>query len=272
MIFLLFCVPLAVYLLALGWVNRQPRPVVVSGTWDFVGLLFAASGFLLFGGPAVLSAGYDRWRYYWLFGEGGNPADSLEALRHGWVLFALLYFGVVVAVSAVILARRRRATCICNADLATVERALAETCARLGLTPVRSGNLYVFGLVLDVLERDATGVQRGVQGPHTGKSGLSGQAVDVLSDPDLGPGDELAGQQAILELDSFAAMHHVTLWWEPGDAPLRTAVEAGLTDRLAHVAAPDHATAAWLNLTASLLLVLSLGVLVVLTLRPLLTR
>jgi hypothetical protein len=42
--------PLAVYLLVLAWINRGRRALMVSGPWDFAGILFAASGFLLFGG------------------------------------------------------------------------------------------------------------------------------------------------------------------------------------------------------------------------------
>ncbi|MFO0926062.1 MAG: hypothetical protein U0736_03360 [Gemmataceae bacterium] len=265
MIFLLFCVPLAVYLLVLGWVNRQPRPVVVSGVWDFVGLLFAASGFLLFGGPAVLSATHERWRYFWLFGEGGRSALSLEPLRQAWVLFAALYFVLVVAGSAVVLARRRRVTCVYNADPETVERALAASCDRLGLTPVRSGNLFVFGLVLDVLDRKPAASHPGLQGPHA-------HQAKVLPEADPPAGDELTGQQAILEVESFPATSHVSLWWEPADAPLRAAVEAELTDRLHRTSTPDHSTSAWLNLAASFLLLLSLVILVLLTLRPLLQR
>src|ERR1700758_3195552 len=50
----LFFFPIALYCLILGMINRRPHPVMVSGSWDFFGLLLAASGLLLFGGPTVL--------------------------------------------------------------------------------------------------------------------------------------------------------------------------------------------------------------------------
>ena len=50
MILLAFVI-LAIYLLILGAINRRQHPLMVYGPWDFAGVLFAASGFLLFGGP-----------------------------------------------------------------------------------------------------------------------------------------------------------------------------------------------------------------------------
>src|SRR5438552_1264056 len=124
LIFVAFLLPLAVYLLALGWINRQPRPILVSGTWDFVGLLFAASGFLLFGGPAVLSALNERWRLLWLLGETGGVSDGLDRARDLWVLLAVLYFGAVVAGCAWVFLKRRQLTCIYNVEPAIAETAL----------------------------------------------------------------------------------------------------------------------------------------------------
>ena len=43
MILLAFLSPLAIYLLIIGAINRRRRPLLVSGPWDFAGLLFAAS-------------------------------------------------------------------------------------------------------------------------------------------------------------------------------------------------------------------------------------
>ena len=53
---LVFLFPLAIYCLIVSLLNRRPRPVMVSGTWDFAGVLFAVSGFLLLGGPVMLTS------------------------------------------------------------------------------------------------------------------------------------------------------------------------------------------------------------------------
>ena len=82
MILLAFLLPFSIYLLLLGNLNRRPHPVLVPGTWDFAGVLFAASGFLLVVGPAVISSGSEGWRMFWLFGaRAGLPAVDEGAAR-----------------------------------------------------------------------------------------------------------------------------------------------------------------------------------------------
>ena len=46
--------------LGVGVVDRR-QPLFVPGPWDFAGILFAASGFLLAGGPALLSSRSETW-------------------------------------------------------------------------------------------------------------------------------------------------------------------------------------------------------------------
>lgn len=259
MIFVVFLLPLALYLLLLGWVNRQPRPILVSGTIDLVGLLFAASGFLLLGGPAALSSLNERWRLLWLLGDSPGPAEGgLDGARQVGLLLAVLYFLAVVAACAAAFRRRRGMTCVFNAEPAVVESALVEACARLGLEPIRAGGLFVFGLA-----QESPGSRPvGIPAPHL----LPRRRVSVLPEA-VG---ELAGQDAILEVESFAPMKHVTLRWEPHDSPLRRAVEAELERGLAAAGSPYHDTGAWLGLAGSGLLVLAMAGLLALLLRRLL--
>ena len=238
MIIVAFLLPLALYFLALAWVNRRPRPVVVAGTWDFVGVLFAVSGFLLFGGPAVLSSLSERWRTVWLLGETSPLPAGLDRYREVWLLVAAAYFLLVVVGSAVVLAGRRRLTCVYNVDPADVEATLDDACRRLGLTPLRSGSLYLFRFASDP------------------------------TSPTPRPGEP----HVILEVDSSAALQNVSLRWEPHDSPLRAAVEAELRERLARTPAPNHEVSAWCNLVGTALLMFSLFVLVVLLARNFMAR
>src|SRR5262245_39222458 len=64
-----FLFPVTIYLVLLGMLNRHRSPVVVPGPWDFAGVLFAASGFLLVGGPSVLAGVGDRWRIVRIAGQ-----------------------------------------------------------------------------------------------------------------------------------------------------------------------------------------------------------
>lgn len=238
MIIVAFLLPLSLYFLALSWVNRQSRPVVVAGTWDFVGLLFATSGFLFFGGPAVLSSVSDRWRTLWLLGDASSLPVGLDRYREVWMLFAAGYFLLVVVVSGLVLARRRRLTCVYNVEPADVEAALDSACRRLGLAPTRSGTLYLFG--------------------------FGGESAS--------PTPNAVGPNAILEVESSTAFQNVSLRWEPHDSPLRSALEAELRERLTRTPAPTHEVSAWCNLLGTALLVFSLFVLVVLLARNFLGR
>src|SRR5207253_8850992 len=73
LIIVAYLLPLAVYCLVLGFINRRRHPLMVAGAWDFAGLLFAASGFLAFGLPGLLSGFTERGRSAALF---GRPASG----------------------------------------------------------------------------------------------------------------------------------------------------------------------------------------------------
>jgi hypothetical protein len=266
LIFVVFFVPLAVYLLILGHINRGPRPVLVSGTWDFIGVLFGVSGFLLAGGPAILSALNERWRMFWLFGDRSGLAESSLP----GILLAAAYFLVIVAGCIVVFWRQRRLTCVYNVEPPTVEAGLLEACAHLGLDPVHSGNLLVFGLSL---ERPASAVPlEGIQAPHA----LMRKGPISFDPPILGEGpltgEEFAGQNAILEMEPFAAAYHVTLRWDPHDSPLRPVLEAELDRRLALKGTPDHDTGLWLTLAGFGLLAVSVALVFVAVLWTMLRR
>ena len=91
MIFLAFFFPLAIYLLVLGVINRRRRPLLVSGVWDGVGLLFGVSGFLLFAGPAIFSSLSERWRMTWLLGKDA-PIAAADRAWQFWIFLAIVYF------------------------------------------------------------------------------------------------------------------------------------------------------------------------------------
>src|SRR5205085_9151174 len=86
--------PIAIYLSVLGWINRRARGLLISGPWDFAGILFAASGFLFLGGPTLLGTVMqtDLWRDFWVRTCGDEGASVGRVLLFG------LYFLVVVGV------------------------------------------------------------------------------------------------------------------------------------------------------------------------------
>ena len=133
MILLAFFLPLAFYVLVLGIINRRPHPLLMSGTWDFAGVLFAASGFLIFGGPFVISTLNDSWRMFFLMGPTGSGHGGGDWLWTLWLLLSLLYFVVVFGGALLLLYLQRKQTVIYNIDQETFDLALNEVGARLGL-------------------------------------------------------------------------------------------------------------------------------------------
>lgn len=216
LIVLAFFFPLAIYLLVLGFLNRHRHPLLVSGVWDGIGLIFGVSGFLLFAGPAILSALSERWRLFWLLGKGDISAAVAEGAWPMWMFLACLYFLLIVGGSAWYLWRQRSHTAIYNTDADTIERTVIDICKERGINPMRSGDLFLFG---------------------------------------ASPSSDFGGEpSAILEIDSFPLMRHVTLRWEPAVSPLRRIVETELRLRLSETVADDGLLGGWLLILGFVLL------------------
>jgi hypothetical protein len=135
---------------------------------------------------------------------------------------------------------------------------------------VRSGNVYLFGLPAGALEPRPHS-PAGLQAPHT-RPDLGGiqPTPALLPSPEAGPaeaGEGLVGQCAVLEVDPFPLLRHVTLRWEKADSPLRREVEAELERRLAEEPTEAHEVGGWMVTLAGVLFATSLLVGLVLLLR-----
>ncbi len=149
MLLLLFIVclfPLAVYLLILANLNRGPQPSVVSGPWDFAGVLLGVSGFLLFGGPAVLSGLYEQARLAAMLDPGRltlvasllRPLGQLPWLF--WLALWFLYFLLISAGAGILLWRHQGTLAVYNLTSDDFAVVLSETAERLGLELARDGS------------------------------------------------------------------------------------------------------------------------------------
>lgn len=137
--------PLAAYCLLLGALNRSRHPVLVPGAWDFAGVLFGASGFLLLVGPFVLATLEQRWREHWLH----DPAVARTPLS-GWGWYVRLaawagYFVAVIAIATWALRRRRRATAVYNIESGVLPPLLAAALERQGLAAAWTGDRMLLG-------------------------------------------------------------------------------------------------------------------------------
>jgi hypothetical protein len=214
---------------------------MVSGPWDFAGILFAASGFLLFGGPALLStlSLSETWRNFWLRGRAALDVAHQDLLVTVRVVLFGLYFVAVVAVAALLLWRRRRLTAIYNVDSAVIETVLGQVIERWQIPFVQTGNLLTFD-------------------PDSGPAAdVAGGGPQLATPPPSTP-RTLVDRTTTLEVDVNPSFCHVTLVWSPADSRLRREVESQLERALAEAPAPTSPVGDWLLLTAYFLFFLML--------------
>jgi hypothetical protein len=242
--FLAFLFPLAVYFLILGLINRRRHPLLVPGTWDLVGLLFAASGFLLFGGPRILNTLHERWQISWLLSQRrAAPGAGVEGFSF-WLFLSLLYFVAVVGGTAVLLWQRRNQVAIYNIEPAVLDEALELVLDRLGLSWSRSGHQVYVGFAAS---------------PANPGRKVEAEVPDEIKPAPFASAGEMAGSAARLELDPSPRLYHVTLRFSDVDPPLRQGIERGLGQVLSQVRTRSNPVGGWLLALAFLLLSLTTG-------------
>jgi hypothetical protein len=148
-----FCLaPVAMYFLWLAFVTRRQQPTLLSGPWDFVGLVAGLSGFILFGGGLVLSLFQSNFRY-WMRGNFESLRAAWGQEKVTWILLALLYLMMVIGWIALTIAARRRSLVIYNIEPSTFEATLAEVFDQINRPVERRGNLWICGVPLCELDR-----------------------------------------------------------------------------------------------------------------------
>jgi hypothetical protein len=241
LILVVFFFPLGLYLLVLGFIQRRSCPLVVSGAWEAIGLLAATSGFLLGGGPSILSSLHERWRMFWLLAEPGGLVTSLATGGSLWLGLSLAYYVAVVGLAVWLFLAHRALTGVYNARERQVVLALVRVCAELNLQPIRSGNYFVFGV-------PAAAPPPSVVEPSSSAS----------VPPALGPAPPGGtAPPTMLQIESFRLLHHVTLRWSPAGSWVRPLVEARLARELARDATPEHDGGYWLLLLGMFLILAS---------------
>jgi hypothetical protein len=231
---LAFLFPIGIYCLVLAVINRRPTPLLVSGFWDTVGLLFAGSGFFLVTIPLLLNIFYLRS----LETLVGETFDSIW-LRH-WLIW-LVYYLLLVSGSIFLFSWRMNKTMIYNIEPEVLRPALEAALGTLGL-----------GMRLQE--------QRLIIAPEAG----SGETSVMEGLPAPAPTVTVPQRQAALHIESFPAMSHVTLHWEQATAETRREIEKALWPQL-ELAAPQENTAAGWFLSVSGM-ILGMSVMLLLTL------
>jgi hypothetical protein len=241
-----FMFPVAAYLLFLAIINGRPHATVVSGPWDFAGVLFATSGFWLLGGPLTLTTFHARWRPAFMRGETTELAGGEWAFL--WVLPWVFYFALVFGGSFLLLWRRRRWTVIYNMPPHMLDEILANVLGQLGLTGSRSGNRVMIRSADGAASEPTSEAIQPASGRTSGRAMLS---TEPLAPASFKEQDEPG--LATVVLDPFPAMHHVSLYWQQGNQTVRRDVEAELARKLLDTESPDNHAAGWLLTVSSCL-------------------
>jgi hypothetical protein len=141
--------PLAGYLLYLALLHHRGRPTMISGPWDFAGILAALSGFLLIGGTMLVFLIHSSVRAFWLSPATVADFENLKTihLRAGAATLAIwgVYLLIVIGGSAVLLRLRRPVTIIYQLTPAELEDLLPAALDRLKLAHFRRGPRWTIG-------------------------------------------------------------------------------------------------------------------------------
>jgi hypothetical protein len=242
-----FLLPLAVYCLVLAMLNRRWRPTLVSGPWDFAGVLFALSGFLFVGGPCLLTGLNKHWRGLWLMGRLRDVSVRGEDWWHFWVMVWAAYFVLVVAGAAFLLWQRRRTTAVYNIDPPQLDDALQSVLVRLGLPSSRTANR-----ILIYSRKNGPG-HLDASDPETADAFVPAEAVRHGAEVSTQDAASEEPVELMLRVDSFPSLRHATLTWQGSEDVTRRQVEIELGKVLTEVRAPDSPVAGWLLTIAACL-------------------
>jgi hypothetical protein len=259
--------PLAVYIFILAQLNRRPHPVMVSGAWDFAGVLFALSGFLLLGGPFIMASLNQDWREFWI----RSPLRSLQGLSEQWWYLRLAvwgaYFLALAGGSIWLLRGRSRTTSIYNVTPDALDQSLESALDRLQLPWRRTRGRIVIGYPVFADEHvgqeepKRAQVDRKEGEPAESETGYAISSRPAVLDPQSSAPlsqrydpAESNPPRTTVEIDPFPAMHHVTLHWSKGGGPLRKEVEEELAKSLAEVETTYNPAVMWLMSVATVLL------------------
>jgi hypothetical protein len=262
LLWLLF--PLAFYCLILGAINRRPYPLALTGMWDVVGLLFALSGFLLMDGPLLIETMYRREveEIYQLdlqsAAKDAPPVIPVEAQVERvwtyWLQIWVIYFVLLLCGAAFLIWHRRNVLVIYNIEPHAFQDLLCRVMERIKM------DWRMDGLRLLVRCGAVSG-----HNSHLTTTATESPPGDVsLALPPFPDKQSAFDKAAECDIETFAAMCHVTMRWRRDDCQMRSVVEGEMLRQLKNVTTYYNSAGSWFLSVASVLFgVILMGMMIV---------
>lgn len=230
--------PVSLYCLFLALLHHRRHPTMVSGPWDFTGVLLALFGFMLIGGTTLVFALHGAARDFWM--RGDNFADLRRShASAGMVTFLIwgIYFLLIVGGALYWLRQRAAYTILYNLAPLELESIFSALFDRLGLTHMRRGTRLYVGYGPPV--KSATALQFG------GDDGLdpAAPAIDPV-------------RKALIDVDGSSAMRVVSLRWHFASRELRRELEAELARDLERFETGPGPASGWFITAAGCIMLL----------------
>lgn len=217
-----FLFPVAVYCSILAAINRRSQPLLVSGIWDFAGLLFASAGFLLITGPTMALMLYRQGeRTLWASTDTSIVSRELVDVLASGIVYWGLYYGVVIGGSLALLWWRRKNTVVYNVQPEIFESVFEQVLKQNQVPWHRQGKRLIL----------------------IGASNGTSAGIADGSPQDAAP---LEGESYVA-VDALPLLCNVSLCWQGSAAErMREQLELDLGKALRQVYTEENPAAGWL--------------------------
>lgn len=229
--------PLAIYFLFLAHLNYRQRPTMLNGRWDFTFLLLGLSGFLLIGGPVLLSVFDSTWRSFLFEGDFRRLLEVWHKSAIIWPLMATSYLILLIFLIVYGLHLRRTVSVVYNLKPGTLEEILVRAVELCDLDWRKA----LGGIEIGIPDKERATIDEGDR---------------TEAKADLNRSFRRA---AFVQIELFPAFYNASLKWNKlgffADPLLRKEVEARMQKILQATESPPNRVGSWLMTTAAAIFV-----------------
>jgi hypothetical protein len=224
--------PLALYFLFLAHLNYRQRPALLSGPWDFTFLLLGLSGFLMIGGPVLLSVFDSTWRSFYFEGNFKRLNDVWHRNSLIWPMVATGYVITMIVLIVYGLHLRRSVSIVYNLKPGSLEEILVKAVELCELDWRKA----LGGIEIGIPKKERATIDEGDRREHK-------------ADP-----NRSFHRAAFVQIEAFPAFFNASMKWNKfgffSDPLLRKEVETRIQKILQSTESPPNRVGSWLMTTA----------------------